>query len=435
MPQCRLFVSFFASCTVLLLTGCDSGIADLGPGSGIFNSDPTSGHIAQYVGTDGTVLDFWGWHDDRGQLMFASFVRARFTDGTEVHLRRDELGRIIYFRDRAGDSMRVNSYLVGNSVDVTFITRDDESRRVVIQLSSSTSSQSSGSGPTGASKVVSSPNAQLSSSDLSDTCMATRNLGNTICDLLTLASILKLSYCALTVINPAALLTCVGASTIANYAAEQLLESVLCGVAAESATLPCNVWVKATSLEERIPLESVAPLVPGIALPVCETPADCRRLICLETCIQSFPSDPCTEADCVSGRCVASPIVCPQGDVCVDGECRTPEACQAGEKACGGSCIPESATCCGQGSLFCSSSFPICYVERESCCAASSPLLCPNDDVCRASLSNCPGPGAPPAAGQCTGFSGSNACGPCNTDADCPSGGCWTGNPPAPFCG
>ena len=297
------------------------------PGSGILNSDPTNGHIAQYVGTDGTVLDFWGWHDDRGQLMFASFVRARFTDGTEVHLRRDELGRMIYFRDRAGDSMRVNSYLVGNSVDVTFITRDDESRRVVIQLSSSTSSQSSGSGPTGASKVVSAPNAQLSSSDLSDTCMATRNLGNTVCDLLTLASVLKLSYCALTAINPAALLTCVGASTIANYAAEQLLESVLCAVAAESATLPCNVWVTTTSLEEPIPLNPVAPLVPGIDLPECETPADCRRLICLETCIQSFPSDPCTEADCVSGRCVASPIVCPQGFVCVDGQCLTPDGC------------------------------------------------------------------------------------------------------------
>ncbi len=67
------------------------------------------------------------------------------------------------------------------------------------------------------------------------------------------------------------------------------------------------------------------------------------------------------------------------------------EVCQAGEKDCHGFCIPESATCCEDGS-FCSSSFPIC-VERNFCCDASSPLLCPNDDVCRASLSNCP-PGA-----------------------------------------
>ena len=120
-----------------------------------------------------------------------------------------------------------------------------------------------------------------------------------------------------------------------------------------------------------------------------------------------------------------------------DGLCNsTPEPeeiCPAAEKECDGFCIPESATCCGDGS-FCSSSFPIC-VERDICCPAGSPLLCPNDNVCRASLSNCPGPGPPPAAGQCTGFSGPNACGPCNTDADCPGGGCWTGNPPAPFCG
>ncbi len=107
-------------------------------------------------------------------------------------------------------------------------------------------------------------------------------------------------------------------------------------------------------------------------------------------------------------------------------------SCPADEKECDGSCIPESATCCGDG-RFCSSISPLC-VERGRCCLADLPLLCPNDDVCVSSLSNCPGPGTPPAAGQCTGFSGPNACGPCNTDADCPGGGCWTGNPPAPFC-
>jgi hypothetical protein len=38
--------------------------------------------------------------------------------------------------------------------------------------------------------------------------------------------------------------------------------------------------------------------------------------------------------------------------------------------------------------------------------------------------------------GQCIGDGGSNACGPCNTNADCPGsvGGCWHNNQPAPFC-
>ncbi len=65
--------------------------------------------------------------------------------------------------------------------------------------------------------------------------------------------------------------------------------------------------------------------------------------------------------------------------------------CPSGEKACHDFCIPESATCCGDGS-WCTSSVPICCGEF-CCCPAAAPLLCPNDDVCRASLSNCP-PGA-----------------------------------------
>lgn len=38
------------------------------------------------------------------------------------------------------------------------------------------------------------------------------------------------------------------------------------------------------------------------------------------------------------------------------------------------------------------------------------------------------------SSGMCTGTSSSNACGACTSDSQCPGGGCWTGNPPAPFC-
>ena len=74
-------------------------------------------------------------------------------------------------------------------------------------------------------------------------------------------------------------------------------------------------------------------------------------------------------------------------------------SCPAGNKRCDdGGCIPESATCCGPG-FFCRSGLPICHDERGFCCPAAAPLLCPNDNVCSANLSNCPGIRIPPDTG------------------------------------
>ena len=42
--------------------------------------------------------------------------------------------------------------------------------------------------------------------------------------------------------------------------------------------------------------------------------------------------------------------------------------------------------------------------------------------------------GSGSSSGMCDGTASSNACGACTSDSQCPGAGCWTGNPPAPFC-
>jgi len=115
-----------------------------------------------------------------------------------------------------------------------------------------------------------------------------------------------------------------------------------------------------------------------------------------------------------------------------------PNTCPPGQKECDGvgdGCIPIDDECCGDGTS-CSSDFPICTNLPNFCCPAAFPFSCGDAEFCTSDpdLSNCPGA----VAGQCSGFDSDapNACGPCNTDADCPGGNdCFTTALPAPFCG
>jgi len=73
-----------------------------------------------------------------------------------------------------------------------------------------------------------------------------------------------------------------------------------------------------------------------------------------------------------------------------------PPTCPSGEKDCPGvGCIPESATCCGDG-VVCPFDFPLC-TGTSSCCPGGFPFLCPDNIFCAIDSSSCPScpPGFP----------------------------------------
>ena len=72
-----------------------------------------------------------------------------------------------------------------------------------------------------------------------------------------------------------------------------------------------------------------------------------------------------------------------------DGSTPPPSTCPSGEKECTGfPCIPNSATCCGNGTA-CPADFPNCTNE-PICCPAPFTLVCPDGIFCVNDLSNCP---------------------------------------------
>jgi len=69
-----------------------------------------------------------------------------------------------------------------------------------------------------------------------------------------------------------------------------------------------------------------------------------------------------------------------------------PSACPSGEKECtGGGCIPNSATCCEDGT-FCPADFPNCTDIDLFCCPTPFPFSCGDGAFCDSNpnLSNCP---------------------------------------------
>jgi len=115
----------------------------------------------------------------------------------------------------------------------------------------------------------------------------------------------------------------------------------------------------------------------------------------------SLPEEPPPTGTCVGFCGGRSPAGCfcdesciQIGDCCPDSEqvCGPPPPsdCPSGQKDCPGvGCIPESSTCCGNGSA-CPSDLPVCTGNPLFCCPAGFPFLCPNLTNCRTDPSFCP---------------------------------------------
>ena len=128
-----------------ILGGCGSGGGSEGgdggggegevpveTGSIIF--DPSSNHVVNYTSYDGSILDFWAQTDNDGNITYISDVRCEKSDGREIYIQIDELGRLSYFEDATGNSLRVNYYMVNNAVDVTISNSKGEAWRGIINL-------------------------------------------------------------------------------------------------------------------------------------------------------------------------------------------------------------------------------------------------------------------------------------------------------------
>ena len=112
--------------------GGGEGEAPIGEGSIIH--DPSSSHIANYTASDGSILDFWAQTDNDGNITYISDVRSEKPDGREIYIQIDELGRLSYFEDAAGNSLRVNYYMTNNAVDITISNSKGETWRGILNL-------------------------------------------------------------------------------------------------------------------------------------------------------------------------------------------------------------------------------------------------------------------------------------------------------------
>jgi len=100
----------------------------------ILNSDETSRHIAQATAGDGTVFDYWVEHDEDGAILYLSDIRAVQSDGTEIYMQVDALGRPTFYRGPSGETVRVHFYLDGGEADITVTTPDGGSARGIVDL-------------------------------------------------------------------------------------------------------------------------------------------------------------------------------------------------------------------------------------------------------------------------------------------------------------
>ena len=113
--------------------GGGEGETPIGEGSIIH--DPSSSHVANYTAADGSILDFWAQTDHDGNITYISDVRSEKPDGREIYIQIDELGRLSYFEDAAGNSLRVNYYMTNNAVDITISNSKGETWRGILNLS------------------------------------------------------------------------------------------------------------------------------------------------------------------------------------------------------------------------------------------------------------------------------------------------------------
>lgn len=101
--------------------------------------------------------------------------------------------------------------------------------------------------------------------------------------------------------------------------------------------------------------------------------------------------------------------------------------CPAGERPCGSGCIPDTSTCCTDGSQCSNPDFPICTGIPNVCCGIGSPILCPNGVECQADINLCTPVSCPPDQKECVGV----GCIP--IDAGCCGNGEFC-SAPAPAC-
>lgn len=212
----------------------------------ILNSDATSPHVGRLVGSDGTVYDFWGVRDDEGALQYVSDMRTRLTDGSEVYVQVDALGRPTYFEDRNGDSVRVHFYLSGNQADVTLVRRDGDSIRGILQLPSQVTL------PTHKTRTIELVKdkwiARAQPTSGQPECGQISEAIDSVCTILDIIGWIRVGLCGAAWVGDFALggptgegfLACLGVSSVTQWVAEYLFEEAICVASSELATVGCD---------------------------------------------------------------------------------------------------------------------------------------------------------------------------------------------------
>ena len=163
----------------------------------------------------------------------------------------------------------------------------------------------------------------------------------------------------------------------------------------------------------------------------CDDANDCTDDVCDPTsaeadengCVITFNTEPCDDGDacteddvCTEGVCVGDPIVCPPGQLCVDGECEEIECtsdadCDDGFSCTTDTCVLSTGECiytpldlrCDDG-LFCTGDGGVCD---------------PNDPDAADDGSGCVRPGNPCGGDTPVCNESTDTCVACETNADC----------------
>lgn len=111
-----------------------SPISQMQPAGWLLDETSSTNHVARFVDTDGTTLDYWRDPADSNRI---SDLRVRRPDGAALYLRVDSSDRPTYFQDPAGTRFWVNEYLDANTADVTIGNTAGEYWRGIVELPSS----------------------------------------------------------------------------------------------------------------------------------------------------------------------------------------------------------------------------------------------------------------------------------------------------------
>lgn len=215
----------------------------------VLNSDPASRHIARGTGADGSRFDYWVQRDTAGEPLYLSDLRTIRADGSEVYFQWDALGRLTYFRDPSGASIRVHFFLQQSQADVTLTLPDGRSARGIMDLPPFEDRSTAEGGRSGFSKdeLFDPRDTRSSLSVGSDLCSAAENLREVVCLASTVDTIIKASV---------AIGTCAGAIVVDVLTFPTLVESIVGCAAAPAAAAAADILISGTVCEAaRLALE------------------------------------------------------------------------------------------------------------------------------------------------------------------------------------